>query len=170
MLGGACERSYSSLARLCTSSTPCFLFCPGLTQLVLFLLCCFNGAAHFTFGFYVSLSGSVVCGVFRGSLWEHNCAISTTPKLHFVNFHISLPLDLFQKHGCKKYKSILRRDYRYSTNTNVFTVWRTNTYIHTYIQTLLAFNTLMWGSLRLAPTREALEVKNVHVALHENLK
>ena len=25
------------------------------------------------------------------------------------------------------------------------------TYIHTYIQTRLAFNTLMWGSLRLAP-------------------
>ena len=27
-----------------------------------------------------------------------------------------------------------------------------HTYIHTYIQTLLTFNTLMWGSLRLAPT------------------
>ena len=28
----------------CTSSTPCFLFCPGLTQPVFFLLCCFNSA------------------------------------------------------------------------------------------------------------------------------
>ena len=36
--------------------------------------------------------------------------------------------------------------YRYSTNTNVFTVRHTNT----YIQTPLAFNMLMWGWLRLA--------------------
>ena len=26
----------------CSSSTPCFLLCPGLTQPVLYLLCCFN--------------------------------------------------------------------------------------------------------------------------------
>ena len=48
------------------------------------------------------------------------------------------------------FSNFSQRDYRYSMNTK-FTVRRTNTYTHTYIQTPLAFNTLMWGSLRLAP-------------------
>ena len=41
-------------------------------------------------------------------------------------------------------------DYRYSTSTKL-TVRRTNTYVHTYIQTPLASNTLMWGSLTGSP-------------------
>ena len=88
LLGRACERSYSGLARLYTSaaarsSTPCFLFCHGLTQPVFFLLVCFNSTVrcHACVRFYVSLSGSsVVCGVFRRSLREHNYAIATTPE------------------------------------------------------------------------------------------
>ena len=60
----------------CTSSTPCFLFCPGRTRPVLFLLCCFNSVARCHVRFYVSLSGSsVVCGVLCGLLGEHDCAI-----------------------------------------------------------------------------------------------
>ena len=95
----------------------------------------------------------------RGSLREHDCAISTIgpPKLHFENFNIDYPLDLL---CCEKYKCIFKfsqRDYRYSTNTK-FTVRRTNTYIHTYIQTPLAFNTLMWGSLRLAPITKYMHI------------
>ena len=45
MLGGGgngatlVSRGYLSS---CSSSTPCFLLCPGLTQPVLYLLCCFN--------------------------------------------------------------------------------------------------------------------------------
>ena len=35
----------------CTSSTPCFLFRPGLTLPVFFLLYCFNGAVTFDFTF-----------------------------------------------------------------------------------------------------------------------
>ena len=98
LLGGAWERGYISLVRLpqqLHKQHPCFLFCPGLTQPVFFSLCCFNGAAHCHVRFCVSLSGfSVVCGVLRRSLREHDCAISTTLKLHFVNFSINFPLDL----------------------------------------------------------------------------
>ena len=123
----------------CMSSTPFFLFCPGLTQPVFFLLCCFNGAAHCHVRFYVSLSGSsVVCGIFRGSLQEHDCAISTTPKLHFVNFRINFPEDLLQKHGCKcifKFFATqlsLFNDYECIYGT---TYEHIHTYIHTYIHT-----------------------------------
>ena len=82
MLDRACEQSCNSLdLRSCTSSTPCFLFCPGLTQPVLFLLCCFNSAACCQVRFYISLLGSsVICGVLHASLREHNCAISMTPE------------------------------------------------------------------------------------------
>ena len=107
-----------------------------------FLLCCFNGAArcHALVRFYVSLSGSsIVHRIFYRSLREHDCATSTTPEasLHELPYITSL------------FSNFSQRDYRYSTNTNVFTVQCTNTYI--YIQTPLAFNTFMWGLLRLAP-------------------
>ena len=81
-------------------------------------------------------------------------------RLKLRNVAVRLPRVYFPQHG-------------YSTNMNVFTVRHTNTYIHiyiqihtyiqciygatyeyiqhTYIQTPLAFNMLMWGSLRLAP-------------------
>ena len=39
----------------CSSSTPCFLLCPGRTQPVLFLVCCFNSAERCHARFYVSL-------------------------------------------------------------------------------------------------------------------
>ena len=60
----------------CSSSTPCFLLCPGLTQPVLYLLCCFNSVAG-------ALSRSILrfslrlLRCLRGSLREHDCAIST---------------------------------------------------------------------------------------------
>ena len=81
-LGGGCEQSYSSLVRLprsCTSSTPCFLFFPGLSYsaCVLFALLWCTVTFDFTFLFNGS---SIVCGVLRRSLREHNCAISTTPE------------------------------------------------------------------------------------------
>ena len=88
MLGRVWERGCISLARLpqhSTSSTPCFLFCPGRTQPVFFLLCCFDSAASCHVQFYVSQlsSSSVVCGVLRGSLRKHDCSTSTTPEAHF---------------------------------------------------------------------------------------
>ena len=48
MLGGSWEPE-ATLVLLgylssCSSSTPCFLFCPGRTQPVLILVCCFNSA------------------------------------------------------------------------------------------------------------------------------
>ena len=85
MLGGAWERGYISLARLPQQlhdrHVLLSFFCPGLTQPAFFLFCCFNSATRCHVRFYVSLSGSsIVCGVLRGSLREHDCAISTTPK------------------------------------------------------------------------------------------
>ena len=72
---------------------PCLAFSFVLTQPVFFLLCCFNGAAHCQVRFYVSLSGSsVVCEVFRGSLREHDCAISMTPKASLCELPHQLPL------------------------------------------------------------------------------
>ena len=48
-----------------------------------------------------------------------------------------------------------------------------HTYIHRYIQTLLAFNTLMWASLRLAPINELLKplfkIKHGKVTLNQTL-
>ena len=77
----------------CTSSTPCFLFWPGLTQPVFFLLCCFSGAVRCHVWFYVSHSGSsVVCGVLHGSLREHDCAISTTFEASLRELPHQLPL------------------------------------------------------------------------------
>ena len=72
MLGGGWERGYLSS---CSSSTPCFLLCPGLTQPVLYLLRCFNSVPG-------ALSRSILrfslrlhrC--LRGSLREHDCATS----------------------------------------------------------------------------------------------
>ena len=80
MLGRACERGYISLGDYlssCMSSTPCFLFCPGLTQPLSFLLCIFNSAARCDIRFYaVSLSGSsVVCGVLRVTSRTRLCHI-----------------------------------------------------------------------------------------------
>ena len=126
----------------CTSSTPCFLFFPGLTQPVFFLVCCFDSTApaRCHVRFYVSqLSGSsVVCGVLRGSLREHDCAISTTPEASLRELPYELPLRFtLGTWRCRLhsvFSNFSQRDYRYSTNTKL-TVRRTNTYIHTYIHT-----------------------------------
>ena len=103
-----------------------------------FLLCCFNSTAHCHVRFYVALSGtSVVCGVLGGSLWECDCAILMTPKLHFENFRINYPLDLL-------YENMAMRNTRLSVISNISQVtiviqWiqnlRYNVRIHTYIHT-----------------------------------
>ena len=68
----------------CSSSTPCFLLCPGLTQPVLYLVCCFN-----------SVPGAVSRSILRFSdrplfAWVTSrtrlCHIDDRPpKLHFEN-------------------------------------------------------------------------------------
>ena len=93
VLGGACEQVVSrDYLSSCTCSSPCFLSCPGLTQPVFFLLCCFNGTARYHVPFYVSLLGSSICGLLHGSLQEHDCAISTTPKASLCELPYQLPL------------------------------------------------------------------------------
>ena len=107
---------------------PCFLLRPGLTQPV---LCCFNSVpgalSHSILRFSLRLLRCL-----RGSLREHDCAISTIDLRSFTS-RTSISTILC----CEKYKCIFKfsqRDCRYSTDTK-FTVRRTNTYIHTYIHT-----------------------------------
>ena len=86
MLGGGgngatlVSRGYLSS---CSSSTPCFLLCPGLTQPVLYLLCCFNSVpgalSHSILRFSLRLLRCL-----RGSLREHDCAISTIDPRSFT--------------------------------------------------------------------------------------
>ena len=67
----------------CSSSTPCFLLCPGLTQPVLYLFCCFNSVPG-------ALSRSILrfflrlLRCLRGSLREHDCATSTIDSRSFT--------------------------------------------------------------------------------------
>ena len=62
------------------SGPPCFLLCPGLTQPV---LCCFNSVpgalSHSILRFSLRLLRCL-----RGSLREHNCAISTIDPRSFT--------------------------------------------------------------------------------------
>ena len=117
------------------------------------MLCCFNSVPG-------ALSHSILCfslrllRCLRGSLREHDCAISTIdpPKLHFENFNVGYPLDLL---CCEKYKCYFQIFTMRLSLFNKYKIYGTTyeyiyTYIHTYIQTPFAFNTLMWGSLRLA--------------------
>ena len=80
MLGGGWERGYLSS---CSSSTPCFLLCPGLTQPVLYLLCCFNSVPGAVSRSILRSSLRLV-RCLRGSLREHDCAISTIDPRSFT--------------------------------------------------------------------------------------
>ena len=96
MLGGTWERGYISLARLPQQlheqHALLSLLSWAYSAYVCFLLCCFNSAARCHIQFYASLSGSsVVCGVLRGSLQEHDCAISTIPKASLRKLLYQLP-------------------------------------------------------------------------------
>ena len=117
----------------CTSSTPCFLFCPAwaYSACVLFaVLFQRRGVRHALVRFYVFLSGSsIVCGVFRRSLREYDCAISTTPR-NFTSIYHKFIFKFFTT------RLSLFNEYEYFYGT-------TYKYIQTYIQTPLAFNTLM---------------------------
>ena len=124
----------------CTSSTPCSSFCP--VSAVWWTLSC---------SILCFLFSSVVCGVLRRSLQEHNGPISAG----------ELPLRFTLRTCETSKKCIFKFSERDSTNsTKIQSTYSTtyeyiHTYIHTYIQTLLVFNMLMWGSLRLASTRAA---------------
>ena len=80
MLVGGWERGYLSS---CSSSTPCFLLCPGLTQSVLYLLCCFNSVPGAVSRSILHFSLRLV-RCLRGSLREHECAISTIDPRSFT--------------------------------------------------------------------------------------
>ena len=76
-------------------------------------------------------------------------------KLYFKNTIVlyQLPLRLALRNVAVRlprnppvFSDFSQHGYRYSTNTNVFTVQHTNTYIQTYIHT-----DTNWGSLRLVP-------------------
>ena len=67
----------------CSSSTPCFLLCPGLTQPVLYLLCCFNSVPGAVSRSILRFSLRLV-RCLRGSLREHDCAISTIDPRSFT--------------------------------------------------------------------------------------
>ena len=94
------------------------------------------------------LFSSVVCGVLRGSLQEHNGPISAGElPLRFTLRTCETAINAFSNfHNATQQ---IQQKYE------VLTVRRMNTYIHTYVQTLLVFNMLMWGSLRLTSTRAA---------------
>ena len=138
------------------SSTPCSIICLGLNSTyVLFtpqLHQCRSAMSHLVLYFLFS---SIVCGILRGSLQEHDGAIPTrSNQLHSKNTMVPYQLPLrFTSVTAEKYTCI---NFSIATFviqqiTNVLTVQHMNTYIHTYIQIPLACNTLMWGSLRLTP-------------------
>ena len=117
----------------CSSSTPCFLLCPGLTQPVLYLFCCLNSVPG-------ALSRSILCfslrllRCLRGSLREHDCATSTIDPRSFT-----LRTSISTTRTWLWYKCIFKFfTTRLSLfNESKFTVRRTNTYTHTYIHTYI---------------------------------
>ena len=165
MLGGSWEPE-ATLVLLgylssCSSSTPCFLLCPGRTQPVLILVCCFNSAlSAVTFDapplFAWVTSRTRLCHIDDPRSFTSRTSISTTP--------IRLTLQSLGTYGCEKYTECIFKffttrlslfnEYEIYGTTYEYICTYIHTYIHTYIQTPLAFNTLMWGSLRLAPNRQ----------------
>ena len=95
----------------------------------------------------------IVCGILQlceslrdtmvppeASLQEQDGSKSTTQYIHVQNVAVGLP-----RNTCA-FSNFLQLEYCYSTYLMY------NVQLHTtYIQTPLAFNTLMWGSLRLTP-------------------
>ena len=135
--------------------------CPGLTQSMFFLLCCFSSAAcSVKFDSMFPFLNCYLWGPLQVNLKTQCCHIkdpqSFTSRTRW--FHINYTLDLCWAHGCKtaeEYTCTFKFFHNATiANTNVFTVQHTNTYIRTYIRTLLPFNTLMRGLLRLAPISE----------------
>ena len=103
MLGGGWERGYIYLSS-CSSSTPCFLLYPGLTQPVLYLLCCFNSVPGALSRSILRFSLRLV-RCLRGSFREHDCATSTIdPRSFTLRTSISSTLRFALGTGCEKYK------------------------------------------------------------------
>ena len=139
MLGGSWEPEATlvSLGYLSRCSSSWHL---AFYQPVLFLVCCFNSAERCQARFYVSLWGSsVVCvGDFENTIVPYG----RPPKLHFENFNISYPLDLFfmlWEHDCDKY-GIFKFFTTWLSLFNEYEIYGTTyeyiyTYIHTYIHT-----------------------------------
>ena len=94
--------------------------------------------------------------------WFH---IDSPSQLQFEN-SIDYLFDWHLQHGCESAEDTCIVKF-FTTRlllfnkVHVFTVRRTNTNAHTYIQTWLAFNTLMWGSLRLAPIIHTVLISEV---------
>ena len=89
MLGGGWERGYLSS---CSSSTPCFLLCPGLTQLVLYFGLLFQQRT----GCVVTFDSTFLFEARPLFAWVTSrtrlCHIDDRPpKLHFENFNIDYP-------------------------------------------------------------------------------
>ena len=94
------------------------------------------------------LYSSIVCGVLQAeSLQEHKDAITTTPEASLREHDPSTNVGGRDSREIHVHTNFSQCNYHYSINMNVFKVQHTNTYIHT----LLGFNMLTWGSLRLTP-------------------
>ena len=140
---GGWERDYISLARLpqqlLEQHTLLSLISWAYTQPVLYLVCCFNSVPGAVLRSILRFSLRLV-RCLRGSLREHDCAISTIDPRNFTfTTSISTTPGLKFTSGTwlrntSVFSNFSQRDYSYSTNTK-FTVRRTDTYTHTYIHT-----------------------------------
>ena len=73
----------------CSSSTPWFLLCPGLTQPV---FCCFNSAERCHVRYSMFLFGAPPLFAWVTSRTRLCHIDDRPPKLHFANFNIDYPL------------------------------------------------------------------------------
>ena len=98
------------------------------------------------------LFSSVVCRVLCRPLRQHNSAISTTPEasLQEHDGSMSTTLTYIEKCGCETAENYICHNVDIVIQQIRMYLWY-DVQIHMWIQTLLAFNTLIWGSLRLTP-------------------
>ena len=137
MLDGACERFSQDYLSSCMTSTPCFLFCPGLTQPVFFallfqwhsVLSCLT--LCFSFRLLCYLWGTLrvtlrtrLCHIYDPRSFTSWTSISTIP----LRFTLGTWLWEIQVY----FSNFSQRDYWYSTNT---TYLQYDIRIHAYILT-----------------------------------
>ena len=106
--------------------------------------------------FHVSFSPPLFAGSFAGHFKNTMVPYWRPPKLHFENTMVpcQLPHRFTLRTWLWDYREIQVHFKFFTTRLSLFNKYECiygTTYEHTYIQTPLAFNTLMWGSLRLAP-------------------
>ena len=124
-----------------TSSTPCSLFCSGLTQLVFFLLrLLFQQCRMLCHVWFCFFSPSLFVESFAGHFDNTIVPYRQPLKLHFENKMVpcQLPLRLTLRNVPVRlpritclFSDFSQREYHYSTKTNVFSV-----YGHTYVSKL----------------------------------